>query len=438
MNPLKADTDVHEVTPGLDKLCGLSALPPELVDLVFEHTLYDKDSIRACTLVSRSWRAVSAPFLFSSLTVMRETSFDDFHDFLVTRPDIASCIRELELTQVPNGLDIGSPHAAVTPTALAALSANLPALRVLRLHRMWITEPLHGLSTPTNPVASRSRLKALTLHDCSNDSNSLMSLRTLHAVLASFPSESVSLYWLTIVDASDLSAGCRGSQLHIENLTLYHIHAPTPLFQYFRQILVPHCLRSLQARMENAFNRDPDFLRVLSEFLIHVGGDQLRHLELPFVVGSVFAPEEDDPDHWRILQLQTCSELESVTFHLHVPLRRSFTRTPRTVTSRHGVPISALLVAFLPHLPSSLRVYTLTSLDAYSLDHVQSKTILHLERLDDALVARFPMLAKVRIILRDSDWLAEYFQAILQVMPMCRQRGILDIVVCSEEQVSGV
>ena len=101
------------------------------------------------------------------------------------------------------------------------------------------------------------------------------------------------------------------------------------------------------------------------------------------------------------------------------------------------MPISAFLVAFLPHLPTSLRMFTLTSIDAYSPDHVQSKTILHLERLDDALVAHFPMLVKVRIVLRDRAWLDEYSQAVLQVMPMCRRRGILDFVVCSGKQVPG-
>ena len=304
--------DGHEVTPGLpNQLCSLGALPPELVDLVFEHTLYDKETIQACTLVSRSWRAVSAPHLFSSLTVVRQASFDDFDGFLIARPDIASCIRELELKQVPDDLDIGSPHAAVASAALAALSAKLPGLQVLRLRRMWISDSSLESPTSVGPAVQRPRMKSLTLHDCSNGSDSLISLRTLHGVLETFPADSVSLFYLTIADASDpdTQAGARWSQLHIEDLTFYHVHAQPValrLLDDLRQILAPHCLRSLRARLENMYTRNTVFLSVLSEFLIHIGGPQLRHLEFPFPVGSVIGPQEDDPG-MQPTRITTCA-----------------------------------------------------------------------------------------------------------------------------------
>ncbi|KAI0323446.1 hypothetical protein GY45DRAFT_1439596 [Cubamyces sp. BRFM 1775] len=347
---------------------------------------------------------------------MRETGFDDFDGFLGAHPDIASCIRELELKQVPGELDIGFARAAVTPTTLSTLSAKLPRLQVLRLRKMWIFDAFFDSPASARPITQRPRLKALTLHDCTNGSNCALSLRTLHGILETFPADDVSLHYLTIANAPDANTETRWSQLQVRNLTLHHVHAQSPLLDILRQILTPHGLQSLRTRLENTYNLSPEFLRVLSEFLIHVGGSQLRHLELPFTIGSVVDPQEDDPDHWRILQLHTCSELESITFHLHVPLRRSAARTPRTVMTRHGVPVSALLVAFLPHLPPSLRIYTLTSIDAYSPDYVRSQTILHLKRLDNALVARFPMLEKVQIIIRDREWLDDYSQAILQIM----------------------
>ena len=61
---------------------------------------------------------------------------------------------------------------------------------------------------------------------------------------------------------------------------------------------------------------------------------------------------------------------------------------------------------------------------------------MDLNRLDDALSKHLPGLTKVQVMVCDSALLEEYSSAVLEVMPRCRQRGILDVFSYNDERAA--
>ncbi|KAI0754249.1 hypothetical protein C8Q80DRAFT_1265915 [Daedaleopsis nitida] len=77
---------------------AMQRLPVEIFCMILAHLEGDKQAILACAVVSRRWREVSLPYLFTSLIVWESESFDPFFDFLTNHPRIAGCIRTLTLS----------------------------------------------------------------------------------------------------------------------------------------------------------------------------------------------------------------------------------------------------------------------------------------------------------------------------------------------------
>ncbi|KAH9891747.1 hypothetical protein C8Q73DRAFT_86993 [Cubamyces lactineus] len=410
---------------------SLDALPHELVNFVFAYTSYHKATIAACTLVSRSWRALSTPHLFSSLTVVRRASFADLDDFLDRHPHIASCIRELDLKHA------ASPRAAVTYAALARLVAKLPGLQVLRLRRLWLLDPRPSSHPPTTSTTSRPVLKALALNECFTSSNSKLSLRALHRILDMFPADSLSLRYLTVTATPELSPGpdlqSQWNQLHAHILTVQHVHAQY-LFStnVLHQTLLPQLSRPRRTPDSRTQDREP--LYMFSEFLRCIVGEQLRYLEFPSTIGPQNCPAVNKPGYGCVLHVKACCNVESITFQLHIALPRTVsepTPGPRRTTEGQrvqDVPLSAFLIAYLPHLPSTIRNYTLRFLDAHSPAHMFRTETMDLEGLDEALLKRFPLLTTVQVILPDAASTRKYSQAVIQAMPKCGQRRFVSVV----------
>ena len=63
---------------------------------------------------------------------------------------------------------------------------------------------------------------------------------------------------------------------------------------------------------------------------------------------------------------------------------------------------------------------------------------MDLERLDSALSEHLPGLTKFQAVVCDSSLLEEYSTAILEVMPKCRQRGILEIFAYNDRRAAGI
>lgn len=135
-----------------------------------------------------------------------------------------------------------------------------------------------------------------------------------------------------------------------------------------------------------------------------------------------------------VLHLNARCNPESFTFQLHVPLPRTFSEPTIRRTEGHyirDVPLSAVMVAYLPRLPSTIRTYTLRFLDAHSPAHLEKTD---LERLDGALLERFPSLATLRVVFPDTASLRQYTQAVIRGMPKCGQQRLVSIVEWTEMQ----
>ncbi|KAI0323543.1 hypothetical protein GY45DRAFT_1332464 [Cubamyces sp. BRFM 1775] len=416
---------------------GIEALPVELTDLIFRNTVEDQAAISACTLVSRNWRQVALPHLFSSLKIARQARFDALDGFLSSHPHVARCIRKLELKHLPGDVRAatGSSEAAITYDCIAALSAKLPELQELHLQGIWFADQLH----PADRVVT-AKLKVLALKNCANGGNRPIMLQTLHGILVTFPADAVSLHVLTVADTpsydpTTFTAPSHGGPLCVRTLTLYRNNTqrwPTydlvQLYDMLRRIIARQCLHTLRTQYGIARQR-LESLRAFGEFLDHAGGEALRHLELPFTIAQNVYLSEDNPDYWRVLRLHTCCNLESLTFWVYIPRRRYLAtiRRPPAPITLPDVPPSAVCIAILANVPPTLRTLTL------ALFHVSGSVSIHSEKLglgliDNALSEeRFPSLTKVNVVLYDSASIEESSEAVRELMSQCRQRGLLDV-----------
>ncbi|KAJ8482621.1 hypothetical protein ONZ51_g5242 [Trametes cubensis] len=422
---------------------GIKLLPVELTDLIFRNAIEDQTSISTCTLVSRSWRQVALPHLFSSLSITRQARFDALDGFLTSHPHIARCVRKLEVRHLPG--DVGAPTSgshtsAITYGCIASITTKLPELQELHLQGIWFadTATMADQLYPAD-LAVSTRLKTLTLQQCANGGNRPITLQTLHAILAIFPADTVSLYVLTVAhnpsyDPTASIVPSHWGQWRVHTLTLYRNNTqrwPTydlvQLYDMLRRVIAHRCLRTLRTQYGIARQR-LESLRAFGEFLDHAGGETLRTLELPFTIAQSVYPSEDDPDYWRVLRLNTCCDLESLTLWVYIPRLRYLATIRHTLApiTHSDVPPSAVCIAILANVSPTLRTLTLALFQASGPVCIQSEK-LSLGLIDDALSEqRFPSLTKVKIVLYDSVSMEESSEAVREMMPKCRQRGLLD------------
>ncbi|KAH9889082.1 hypothetical protein C8Q73DRAFT_794062 [Cubamyces lactineus] len=427
-------------------------LPVELIHAILEHASHEKATLSACALVSHTWCDLSRPHLFSSLAIASQGTFDEFGEFLNSHPDVARYVRRLELRHLPGSLIFGNSHANVAIDALDTLITELPELQVLHLRELWFKDTTRDSACTPNPSTPlRRRLKKLVLNYCASDKNCPLLLQTLHDIVQTFPADAVCLYNLFIADVQSTrpehpdTSSAHSTRLCIHSITIdrihtlrFPIHDVSILHAALRRLLAPQCLHTFRAR-SGIDRRNPESLRVFGEFINESGGVALRHLAIPFVIGQVIYPSDDQPDYWRALCLNKCPHLESFTFSIHVPLIRT-----RAVAIRAQdpprVPVSAVLVAILSHLPSALRTLSLVLYNVGVPARIQNQETMALERLDAAIAERFRSLVKLHITLhgRKPAEVEECVHVFEEVMPECRRKGILDVVVKEEEKALGL
>ncbi|KAI0331624.1 hypothetical protein GY45DRAFT_1321950 [Cubamyces sp. BRFM 1775] len=435
---------------------GLDNLPLELVDLVFRHaaSLNDaKKTIIACACVSRLWRKLSLPHLFSSLKVVNLHDFYDFSTFLATRPDLARHIQILTLARLRRYGMLPVAEAVLGPnishSGLVNIAARLPKLRELHLDTVFILDSGIDPTSPTALLPPHFRLKKLSMHSCCGrvGQMTLFPLTTLVDTLRILPADVVDLSWLTLAcDAGDVTfdgvrlpaaprwpnEGLQVSTLILDRIASRSSWPPIDTMRFYgvlRQVLAPQCIRSFQAQRRKDLHstrpkptfdkRNPNALCVLGELLEHAGGDALQHLSLPFSIGGVIEYPEDRPEHWRILRLHKCQSLQSFSLSIHKPPDHP-PPTPRIL-------LSAGCIALLVHLPTTLRTFTLILWPQASPEEIEDQTTLNLQALDEFLVTRFPQLAEVEVLLHLNGTFDRSSEAVINAMQRCNERQILEV-----------
>lgn len=114
---------------------GVPILPPELIDNIIDELSGDSRSLKACSLVTKSWTYSSQCHLFRCLKVGltgiqdtdRDGRLDEFRRFLLSSPYPRSSIRELRIFCPPN------VKAFVLTSEIALLLHYTPSLRRLHL-----------------------------------------------------------------------------------------------------------------------------------------------------------------------------------------------------------------------------------------------------------------------------------------------------------------
>ncbi|KAJ8482626.1 hypothetical protein ONZ51_g5245 [Trametes cubensis] len=424
---------------------NIDALPVELIDLVFQYASEHIDTTSACSLVSRTWREIALPHLFSWLTVERRDAFEDFRDFLERHPHITRCIRTLELAQISDSTSRGS-LSAVGLDSLTELVAKLPALQVLFLRGVFFVDPQHpDASILTSPGTSHRQLKHLEIRDCFGHVKSdlpLIDLPTLIGILQTLPADSVTLSYENIVaiPPSDprMTRMLRPStRLHLREITLDSVEFDDQrhddmrhLYDALRQVLAPGYLHSFLSRVGFGTYPDPESMRAFGE-LVHSTAETLQHLGLPFTVRHLVKASEHLPEHWRILNLHECHNLQSFTLSVHPPMLRTLAAA-RGTPYRQDVPLSTTCISILSHLPPTVRTFTLAICDEVAPAHIKNKK-MGLEALDEALLSaeRFPSLQLVEVTLRQRYHPEASIHgcelAVREVMPKCDRKGILKV-----------
>ncbi|TCD63155.1 hypothetical protein EIP91_005883 [Steccherinum ochraceum] len=116
-----------------------TALPWELVDLIFDHL--DKPSLAICTLLCKFYHLSAREKLFHTVTICGATERFNFTNFLTflwypSTQGVALFIKELRMSSNA-GRDYGSVHIC-TPYEIAHIVSKLPSLRTLLLTRLLL------------------------------------------------------------------------------------------------------------------------------------------------------------------------------------------------------------------------------------------------------------------------------------------------------------
>ncbi|KAI0654076.1 hypothetical protein C8Q70DRAFT_544557 [Cubamyces menziesii] len=426
-----------------------NVLLPELVDVIFRYASQDKATISACALVSRDWRELALPHLFSDLKFRTRNArpLKHFQDFIDAHPHIARYVRKLELIAV-----LDAPMDPLRPLdlrTLAAVVTSLAGLRVLYLCEPFFDGTDSALSSLSSIMLPR-RLEKLTVDICRDEEDtSTTSITTLIGVLRTFPADSIHLSYFDIacVPPSDPRMAqliqSSSNSMHVVDLKLDRLDGSCyglerlglgHLFDALCHVLKPGYLRSLQCRPYKGSDYGDTTKQLFGKFLHHTA-ETLQDLALPFLLRLPVRYEEYKPDGWSVICLDECRNLESFTLWLDPPKIHSPPDSPG-VHGYHGVPLSMVCIAIMAHLPHTLRVFTLGLCERFDPEHIRLSEV-GLDVLDDALSGqRASSLEKVKVVIgskRDfdqDDWvdMDACSRAVREMMPQCEERGILEVV----------
>ncbi|KAJ8472487.1 hypothetical protein ONZ51_g8472 [Trametes cubensis] len=411
----------------------LDNLPPEVLHVIFQHAAHDdKPTILACSLVSWNWREMSLPHLFSSLTVKRSLDYDDFSNFLAEHPNLTRHIRRLVLGFLPKCYSDGLPHATIRPTLtsvdLFQITAKLPRLHTLVLQGVWLAEAPGDI--PSLPSVTPRMLEEVVIHGCSAPREEPLPLRALLGILIAYPATTISLQSIFVTFAHLAIIG-PASTKHFVDFSLHGVcvpSAPTQLSMTQRQMsyvlleLLSIMLEGRSYDTSNSLSRS-EWTTWVTRKLVQVS---TRRNLCPVQRGPVINQTDAACgllDFWRILRLNKCSNLEYIQVNIALVFPWP---APHNVRPLPPVPFTTVCIALLDQLPNTLRTvaFKIRSPDeAYIYD----ANWLNLQELDEALVARFPSLEQVHVMLHGYIRWVECTRLIRSAMAKCGQRGILSI-----------
>ncbi|KAJ7042865.1 hypothetical protein C8F04DRAFT_1251684 [Mycena alexandri] len=232
----------------------LSDAPQELVDLVLGET--DRDTLKSCALVARSFRPTSQRLIFSDLTILPPTrdstlTLQRLADVLSASPHLALHVRTLHLVQ-PYFDRCAWMESDILP-AILSMFTGLESLNI----RIYNWEYLHSnCEQAIYALITRSSLSSIVLQEAR-----LRTSARLETLLGCFPASLESASFLNVFPARDdqKTASVELHQLRLASLRL-DSYSPALLHWAIRAV-DPKCLRHLHTIV------GPDTLHDVQELL---------------------------------------------------------------------------------------------------------------------------------------------------------------------------
>ncbi|OSC98346.1 hypothetical protein PYCCODRAFT_1439379 [Trametes coccinea BRFM310] len=416
---------------------GLHSLPLEVWHIVLENA--PKPTLLACSRLSRAWRELALPHLFASFDLCQNSGnvADICEEFIDAYPHLARYIRRLRLVRRDRWFMVSSNGrpVMVDHNLLVTLLTRLPCLEEVYLRSL-------GISTASQPrsldVPLSRRLKKLHVVDCydaGSGNTSSTDLRTLLDLAGAVPVEIIQFEMFSVERRKDKPVTTpslrlldpRAFQFDMRCDVYYRRDQDLSwVCDVLRAAFAPRCLTSL--RMSQwILGGDIDALRRLGRFIAHACSRTMQHLSLPVMINSAVASAHDTSDKeefWRVLHLHRFDSIE--TFECSLALPALGTNPGSDGAPR--VPLSAVCVAILALLPSTLRKVTIILWEAKEGSQVKSKWLLDLGALDVALEARAPVLETVRLVFHGDWYLIEFATEATKAMSRCKKRGMFEVV----------
>ncbi|KAI1783305.1 hypothetical protein LXA43DRAFT_1047332 [Ganoderma leucocontextum] len=415
----------------------LKDLPPELFHEIFAAMQDDSErplaTLIACSVVSRLWRDIALPQLFSTFRTRRTESFTDVVRFLSTHAHIAACVKRLYLQRT--GLVFPNPELKlhlkpeIDHHTVHALLEHLPALHTLCFLGVKFVDAhvvpsgSQFASSASPPVATTNtdalpddlirphHLQWVTLQCCTVPRDptplfrilSLGDIGTFQVIHTEFPDEPL--------EPAALHRTLRMRKLELGLQSRWKLDR---LLEAFQRRLEPGCVRELNVVCDNwtsiasagALLRDVGRnLTVLKLRLSHPGADAVN-----------------DMKRWAALKLSSCTALE--TFHF---LPSTF------MMDGAGMSPGTAFTNIAGSLAPSVRTIVL-GLDMF-VDEARLKPAesLGLEKLDKAVMeggqGRFPELARVTLQFASckKDELEAWATISRRAMPRLERAGLLHV-----------
>ena len=216
---------------------SLGDLPVEVFDEVIAilHDRGDKPSMTACSLVSKTWRAVVLPHLFSTTSVREEQHFDRFLAFLDDSPHVSNCIQSLTLDGSSPGEVESEGGARLDCAAFTTVFPKLTRLRQLFLEDLTLrVTPVEICEESEESAHSRhsspsSWLEALEVADVRCEDLEGRPLPVIPALVDMMPVHSVNLLRLDgLEDIADDSMQDFDAGVPSRAITVRHLSAVAP------------------------------------------------------------------------------------------------------------------------------------------------------------------------------------------------------------------
>ncbi|KAI0716460.1 hypothetical protein C8Q76DRAFT_407700 [Earliella scabrosa] len=409
-------------------------VPFDVIECILSHArqMVDRQTFFAWATVSRAWRELCLPHLFSSLRI-RTARLESFATFLTASPHIGRHVKNLVVygpptiaSRMPWQLFVS---LRVSPDShLVRALSHLPALRTLRCQDIWFLRPEDSLPFITDqPIfPTPFKLHRLVLHRCWVPTQHRSSFAS---VLTAFDTDIIE-----VMEAS-FQRGLMRPMPQSDFLP----RASPPLITCRSLLLRPLQDSEGHSLTVDAFRRTllPGGLRTLTVDCwtwphVQLVGGLLRECcsnleELNLDVFNIMLAMREDVEHvteWVALKLTSCPQLRSLSFVIPFGNYRAIDTGRFSCTA---------LAELLSHAPPTLQTVDLRLVRLGEAQPSDLGTSVTLPRVQQSLSRRGAPMPNVNMFVPKWEDLAGYCSVFEEHLPDVHAGGLLQLSAMPDE-----